>query len=205
MRHAWRMTCTAIVLAAGEGARMGPAVKQLAPLGDRPLLQHVLDALAATGLEEGVLVLGHEAGRVAAAVTTPAGVRVVVNERYPDGQAGSLRVALDHAPETARAAVVLLGDQPEVRPDAILAVVEAHARRGAPVCRAAYRGRPGHPVVLDRLVWPGLETLRGDAGARALITAHAGRVELVEVGGDPPEDVDTPGDLERLRARWAGR
>lgn len=197
------MTCTAIVLAAGEGSRMGDPVKQLADVGGRPLLQHVLDALAATGLEDSVLVLGHEAGRVAEAVTTPAGMRVVVNTRYAEGQAGSLRVALDAAPETARAAIVLLGDQPEVRPEAVLAVIEAHARSGAPVSRAAYRGRAGHPVLLDRLVWPGVEELRGDAGARGLIAAHAGRVELVEVGGDPPEDVDTPQDLARLRARWA--
>ncbi len=197
------MTCTAIVLAAGEGSRMGDPVKQLADVGGRPLLQHVLDALAATGLEDSVLVLGHEAERVAEAVTTPAGMRVVVNTRYAEGQAGSLRVALDAAPETARAAIVLLGDQPEVRPEAVLAVIEAHARSGAPVSRAAYRGRAGHPVLLDRLVWPGVEELRGDAGARGLIAAHAGRVELVEVGGDPPEDVDTPEDLARLRACWA--
>ncbi len=197
------MTCTAIVLAAGEGSRMGDPVKQLADVGGRPLLQHVLDALAATGLEDSVLVLGHAAERVAEAVTTPAGMRVVVNTRYAEGQAGSLRVALDAAPETARAAIVLLGDQPEVRPEAVLAVIEAHARSGAPVSRAAYRGRAGHPVLLDRLVWPGVEELRGDAGARGLIAAHAGRVELVEVGGDPPEDVDTPEDLARLRARWA--
>lgn len=53
-------------------------------------------------------------------------------------------------------------------------------------------------MVLAREVWPGAEALRGDAGARSLIAAHAGAVELVEVGGDPPGDIDTPEDLARL-------
>jgi molybdenum cofactor cytidylyltransferase len=199
------MTCTAIVLAAGAGSRMGGPLKQLLILDGKPILQHVLDAVAAAGLTEIVLVLGHEAGRVAAGVTPPPGTTVVVNAHHADGQASSLRAGLDHAPDAARSALVALGDQPGLRPDAVRAVVDAHARSGAPVARAAYRGRASHPVLLDRAVWPGVETLRGDQGARALITAHAGSVELVEVGGDPPGDVDTPEDLERMRARPAGR
>ena len=199
------MTCTAIVLAAGEGARMGAPLKQLLPLGGRPLLEHALEAAAAADLEDIVLVLGHAAERVAAGVSAPPGTRVVVNPRHAEGQATSLRAGIDAAPEVARSVVVLLGDQPGVRPDAVRAVVDAHAARGAPICRAVYRGRAGHPVLLDRFVWPGVEALRGDAGARSLIAAHAGSVELVEVGGDAPEDVDTPDDLERMRARWADR
>jgi molybdenum cofactor cytidylyltransferase len=201
MRHPVPVTCVAIVLAAGAGSRMGGPVKQLLPLDGRPILQHVLDAAADAGLEDVVLVLGHEAGRIAAGVTPAAGTVVVVVPDWSAGQAASLRAGLDAAPEPSRGALVLLGDQPEVRADAIRAVVDDHATRGAPVTRAAYRGRASHPVLLDRLVWPGVEALRGDAGARSLIAAHAGRVALVEVGGDPPEDVDTPADLARLRAR----
>lgn len=198
------MTCTAIVLAAGAGSRMGGPLKQLLPLEGRPVLQHVLDAVAAAGLTEILLVLGHEAQRVEDGVTLPPGASVVVNAHHADGQASSLRAALDHVPAPARGVIVALGDQPRVRPDAIRAVLDAHSRSGAPVVRAAYGGRASHPVLLDRAVWPGVETLRGDQGARALIAAHAGRIELVEVGGDPPEDVDTHDDLERLRAAAAG-
>ncbi|WP_410959620.1 NTP transferase domain-containing protein, partial [Salmonella sp. SAL4432] len=67
-----------------------------------------------------------------------------------------------------------------------------------PVVRAAYEGRPGHPVLLDRAMWPEIERLEGDAGARDVLRAHPEWVAEVEIGGDAPEDVDTPEDWERL-------
>lgn len=171
--------------------------KQLLHVAGRPMLQHVVDA--ATGaLDDVVLVLGHEAGAVAAALALPSQVRVVVNPDHAEGQSTSLRAGLAHVPGTASAVVVLLGDQPAIRVDAIRALVGAQAASDAPILRAAYRGRASHPVVLARAVWPEAGALRGDAGARSLIAAHAGAVALVEVGGDPPEDVDTPEDIARL-------
>jgi CTP:molybdopterin cytidylyltransferase MocA len=167
------------------------------------MLQHVLDAAAAGGLDDIVVVLGAAASQVAAGVALPPGTRTVVNADHAAGHAGSLAVGLGSIATGANAAMILLGDQPEVRVDAIAALVAAHAASEAPILRAAYRGRASHPVVLVRTVWAEAMALRGDAGARALIASHAGRVELVEVGGDPPEDVDTPADLDRLRRRRA--
>lgn len=194
------MCLTAVILAAGRGARMG-SPKQLLPLDGRPLLQHVIDAAAAAPLSGLVLVLGHAAEQIAAAVRLPPGAVLVVNTLWEEGQASSLHAGLDTIPESVHGVLILLGDQPEVRTDAIRALAEAYEADPAPILRATYRGHASHPVVLDRSVWPGVETLRGDQGARALLAAHAGRVRLVEVGGEPPEDVDTPEDLARLRAR----
>jgi nicotine blue oxidoreductase len=195
------VTTCAIVLAAGAGARMGGRVKQLLPLGGRPLVQHPVDAAVAAGLEDLVVVLGHAAQEVAPALALPPGALVVVNARHADGQSTSLHAAMDAVPASARAVLVLLGDQPEVRPAAIRAVIEAHAAGGAPVVRAAYGGRPSHPVLLGHAVWPGIQGLRGDQGARALIDAHGAQVQLVELDPPAPEDVDTPADYERLLAR----
>jgi molybdenum cofactor cytidylyltransferase len=193
------MSVCGIVLAAGRGVRMGGTPKQLLLLDGRPLLQHVLDAAAAAALEDLVVVLGHEADRIAPELRPAPGARVVVNPRHEEGQSTSLSVALETMPSRASAALVMLGDQPEVRADAIRAVIAAAG--DAPVVRASYGGVPGHPVLLARSLWPELVRGRGDAGARGLIAARGERPALVEVGGTAPADIDTPEDYARLGAR----
>jgi molybdenum cofactor cytidylyltransferase len=190
----------AVVLAAGGSARMGRP-KQLLPWRGRPLVAHVLSAVADAGLEEAVVVLGHSAGEVTLALDPPPGVhvRLVVNPDHASGQASSLRAGLAAAGPGADGALVLLADQPEVRADAIRAVVGAGTRAG--VARAGYGGRPGHPVLLGRDLWPRVAGLRGDVGARDLIAADPGRLREVETGGAPPPDVDTPDAYARLLER----
>jgi molybdenum cofactor cytidylyltransferase len=193
-----------LILAAGRGERFG-ATKQLAELGGTPLLRHVVTAARAGGLQDIVVVLGHAAEEVIVALDLPTGTRVIVNDRFAEGQSTSLRAGLAAAPDEATAVIVLLGDQPEVRPDAIRALVEAYRSRPAPIVRAAYAGKPGHPILFDRQMWSELSATQGDAGARTVIARHSEHVAWIEVGGKPPEDVDTPEDLTRLRERWRTR
>jgi molybdenum cofactor cytidylyltransferase len=189
-----------VVLSAGSSTRLGRP-KQLLPLRGRPLLQHVLDAAAAADLHEVVVVLGHRAAQISEALVRPPRGRVVVNPAHDRGQSTSLRAGLAALGPEVGAALVLLGDQPEVRVEAIRAVRAAWEAGQGPVVRAAYGGRPGHPLVLDRSLWPAIAELEGDLGAREAVRAHPDWVAAVEVGGEPPPDVDTEKDYERLLRR----
>lgn len=192
---------TGIVLAAGTSSRLGRP-KQLLDLAGKPVLQHVLDAAEGGGLDEILVVVGHRATEITEAVRLPPRARFVHNPDYAEGQSTSLRAGLRAADPASGAAVVLLGDQPGVRPKAIATVVGAWRSGEGPAVQASYRGRPGHPTLFDRSLWLELERATGDQGARSFLAAHPEWVRPVAAGDRPPDDIDTEEDFDRVRAAF---
>ena len=193
-----------VILAAGRSARLGRP-KQLLPLGGEPLLAHVLRNAGASTLAEVVLVLGHEAEAVSAAVGEW-GQRTVVNPDYGLGQSTSVRAGLGAVGEGVGAVLFLLGDQPGVGPGVIDAVIARYGETGGPVVAARYGGVLGNPVLFDRAVFPEIDQLAGDEGARVVVRARPERVVAADVAGDqPPADVDTEEDYAALLAEWGAR
>jgi CTP:molybdopterin cytidylyltransferase MocA len=193
-----------LVLAAGGARRFG-ATKQVAELDGLPLVGHAVATAHAAGCREVLVVVGHDAALVAEAAATGGQVRVVHNPAYAEGQATSLGHGLDAAEDAGddvEVAVVLLADQPNLRPDVVRAVADAAAAAPDGIARAAYDDGPGHPVGLHRRVWPRLQDLTGDEGARQVFAGYD--VALVSVRGPVPPDVDRPADLERLRGGTTG-
>jgi molybdenum cofactor cytidylyltransferase len=182
------MTTAAVLLAAGGGSRFrGDAHKLTAPFAGRPLYEHALAAVLGAALDETVVVTG------AVALDLPDGVTAVANERWADGQATSVHLALVHAGEAGHDTVVIgLADQPLI-PSEAWRLVAATAER--PITVATYDGRRGNPVRLHREVWDLVPT-EGDEGARVVIR---GRPELVGAVACPgnPVDIDTVEDLRR--------
>jgi molybdenum cofactor cytidylyltransferase len=197
-----------VVLAAGAASRFG-GPKLAAPLGGRPILEHVLRAAQAAGLGPIVVVIGPDATELGA-IARAAGAGVAINPRPADGLASSVRIGLGAiaADGSATAAAILLGDQPTVRPDVIEAVVaaleEGDGARPIAAPRYADDGAP-NPVVLARHGFDLAAGLTGDRGLGPLLRDRPELVSWLDVGGSIP-DVDTPGDLAGLvEAAWAAR
>ena len=186
---------SAIVLAAGGGSRFGGG-KLLAKLGGQPIIEAVLENLREAPVDEIIVIVGAEAGRLRE-VCERYGVRTVANEEWRRGQATSVLAGLRAS--GGRAAVVLLGDQPFVGAEAVERLVAAFAE-GAKVAVATYGGKRRNPVLFSREVWPLLEAeLAGDEGARSVLRRHPELVVEVPCEGvGDPTDVDTREDLRRL-------
>jgi molybdenum cofactor cytidylyltransferase len=198
-----RDVVSGIILAAGASRRMGQA-KQLLRVGDRPLLQHVIDLAGASCLEEIVVVLGSGATEIRRAIRAADGcaTRFVVNPDHAEGQSTSLRLGLRSTAANATAAAVLLGDQPGVSPALVDRVVRAFGTAHAHAARPVYavgggRPFPGHPVILAREIWDDMDSVQGDQGARHVLSAHPGWLLAVPVEGAPPADIDTWEDYRR--------
>ena len=199
----------ALVLAAGAGSRFGGG-KLLASIAGRPILQHVLDTLAAAGLTEVVVVLGRDAPAIEASMAWRT-ERRVVNPDPDRGLASSLAVGFEAIGEVigvaaeaessgaaAETVLVVLGDQPFLSVKAIRAVVGAPADPVRPIVVPAYshdRGR--NPVLVRRPAFKLIGQATGDRGLGPVLAAHPELVMEVPVAGANP-DLDTPADLARL-------
>jgi molybdenum cofactor cytidylyltransferase len=184
-----------IVLAAGSATRFG-GTKQLAPYQGKPLAQHAVDALASAGIDELVVVTGHDADAVERAMHLPPQGRFVRNPDHASGQSSSLATGLHSLADDTEGAVVLLADQPGITDAEVRALIDAFRRSRSRIVRIAYEDGPG-PALLSREVHAEAGHLHGDTGARALMASHPDWVEEVAVPFRAPRDVDRPEDLPR--------
>ncbi|MGQ0576584.1 MAG: nucleotidyltransferase family protein [Pseudonocardia sp.] len=187
---------TGLLLAAGAGRRMGRP-KALVELAGEPLVRRALRVLDAGGCAPLVAVLGAAAEEVAAVL--PEGVRGVVAAGWATGMGASLRAGLEALDATAAdVALVHLVDLPGVTAEAVARLVAASTGPDT-LTRAAYGGRPAHPVLIGRSHWAGVRaSATGDAGARDYLAGHPA-LRLVECGDiADPDDVDTPEQLARF-------
>ena len=182
----------AIVLAAGLSTRMG-RTKALLPWGERTLLRYICEVIAMTGLHTSV-VLGYKANSIA---DTLIGLNVdtLYNENYETGEMlSSLQLglkALQHS--NADACMVLLGDQPAIRPEMIYALWQAHREGRGKNIRPVFDGQPGHPILIDRVFWDEIIELPPGSTPQEVIAAHSDDLYIMEV--DTPavvQDLDTP-------------
>lgn len=193
-----------VLLAAGTSSRFGAANKLLAPVGGEPIVHRAARTLADAGLDPCLVVVGHEADRIADALAGLS-VAAVHNPDYERGQATSVRAgvgALDR--ERVDAAVFALGDMPFVAADSVRALVAAYRAGAGTALAAAHDGRRGNPVLFDARYFDRLAAVTGDAGGRAVLL-ESDDAALVETG-DPGvrRDVDTPADLQDGPAGDAG-
>jgi molybdenum cofactor cytidylyltransferase len=180
-----------------------PGAKLLAPVAGRPVLQHVLDRVALLAPAATVVVLGHDAETVERGIEWR-DERLVRNPAPERGISSSVVLGLDAAASSlpaARAALIVLGDQPRVGADVMRRLISEvlDTDTGArPFVAPRYsRGDSGNPLLVRRYAWPLAASLRGDRGFGSLIAARPELVATVAIEGANP-DVDTPTDLAAL-------
>lgn len=181
-----------VLLAAGGSRRFG-SQKLVSMLGGVPLVRHAATTLARS-TDALVIVLGHEAEAVRAALSDVDAV-VVENPDWSQGLSSSVKCGVAALPAGVEAIVVALGDQPRIDPLVVRSLIECWRAGGKPIVSARYRGERGHPVLFDRAVFPQLEMLRGDVGARTMFEQSPDLVAYVDVDSEVPVDVDTATDL----------
>jgi CTP:molybdopterin cytidylyltransferase MocA len=177
-------TVTGVVLAAGSGSRMGTPKALLTTESGESWATVACRLLLDSGCSSVVVVLGASASLVV--LPTDAAITTVLNDEWPSGMASSLRAGL--AAATGDAALVTVVDMPALP----VSVARRVIATDAPLARAVFDGRPGHPVLIGSEHWAAVSaSVRRDEGAREYLDAHG--VVAVECGDlYDGHDVDTP-------------
>lgn len=184
-----------VVLAAGPGTRFGlPKALVTWPSG-RTWAAVTAGLLRDGGCAEAIVVTGARAEEVRRSL--PPGVRAVHAAQWAAGLSASVRAGLTAAaavPGTGRVVLVPV-DTPGLTAGAVRRVLDAAGESPSALARAAYDGRPGHPVVLGvEHLRPALASLHGDRGARGYLDARG--AQAVECG-----DIASGADVD-TEAQW---
>ena len=192
-----RKFISGLILGAGSSERLGQP-KQLLPFGGTTLLGWVIaQAQRASGLDELVVVLGRAADQIRQRVDFGA-TKVVENPVFAEGCASSYRAGIGALDPKSEAIMILLGDQPGIKPGVMDQVAEEWRQGQSQIAICSYHGRKGHPMIFARPLFDQLLGLHGDKAAWKLVDANPDLVQEIEFDLPTPEDINTWDDFNRL-------
>jgi molybdenum cofactor cytidylyltransferase len=185
----------AIILAAGKSERMGTN-KLLLPFQGKPMIHIVVDHVMASGIAPIWIVTGaFRSDMLAALAGLP--VRQCYNPDYEQGMFTSVQCGFRQIPSTADAAVLFLGDQPLIPGEVTRRLIGEYARTGKGILIPKYRGKRGHPVLIDKKYAQVIDNLVPDKGLHSLFDQYPEDIQEVEVMAPGIlRDIDTRQDYE---------
>jgi len=189
----------AVILAAGASRRLRRP-KQLVEYEGETLLARAIRLAREAGFSPVVVVLGAEREAIRAGAALGDAV-VVENEAWQEGIASSMRAGLRAIAERepgAAGALMMPCDQPRLSADHLRRLLSAfRAEDGEAIVASVYAGARGVPALFPAAMFPRLNLLAGDVGARRLLmNSKWPVVEVAFEGGEV--DIDAPEDLDEL-------
>jgi molybdenum cofactor cytidylyltransferase len=174
--------------------------KMVLPWGDTTVIGRVVSVLVEAGLEQILVVTGGACHDVENALRgMPA--QTIFNPRFSQGEMiESLQIGLENSAAEAQAALVALGDQPQIQVAVVCAVLQAYREQGARLVIPSFKMRRGHPWLVDRALWPQIMAVNSPDTLREFLDRFSEHIEYVEIDEESIlHDLDTPSDYDRER------
>ena len=197
-----RPRVAAVVLAAGSSARMGRN-KLLLELGGETLVRRAVRAAGAAGVDDVVVVLGHDEARVRAELAGLA-CTPVVNPEHAEGAGTSVRAGIRRLAGEADATVFVLADMPFVTGGMIATLVQRYRQTRPLLVVSRYGDVQAPPTLYDRALFDELLRIPGERSAKDVVLRHEREAVVVSWPESARRDIDVPADYEGARAELAG-
>ncbi|MEM8798829.1 MAG: nucleotidyltransferase family protein [Pseudomonadota bacterium] len=199
-----------IILAAGRSVRFGETNKLLTQINGAPLITHTLSAAADAGISRMIIVTGHEAEAVEAAVGSwqegrggiaSHHIRFIYNEVYHDGMGSSVATGVRQIPPGTSSAFLTVGDLRHPKAETYQKLWQAHCGRADRIAVAKNGDQPGHPVLIGQDHFAAFANLNGDTGGREILRSQPDRIIHVTCDESIADDIDTKADIRGAPAR----
>ena len=169
-----------IILAAGEGKRMGK-VKLTLPLGNKKLIEWVLQAVKLTSLDRYFLVVRPEDKDIIK-IGKAWGAKIVLNPDFRKGMSTSIKKALLKInTQEVEGFFLILGDQPLITSKIINKLIKSFSPGKGEIIVPYFKDKRGNPVLFDICWKDELMAITGDVGGRVLIKAHPEKIKRVNI------------------------
>jgi molybdenum cofactor cytidylyltransferase len=190
----------AMILAAGESKRMGKP-KMLLPFGNSTILENVMAAAVRSHADRVLVVLGSHRQEIELKIKSLP-VVLTYNPQYKNGMLSSIQQGFKTLPPDARAALILLGDQPSVSATVINDMIRIYTETEQGIILPVLKGRRGHPILIDVKYRDEVNRLDPEIGLRELIHRHPGDILKMETNSpDIFQDIDNTRDYQRERKK----
>ena len=203
------MTIAALILAAGRASRFG-SLKQLAPINNKPMLQHCIDSANRAVPEAVYTLLGYRSELIKSTIT---GTKIIEHPQWARGIGSSIAVGVDYLSKDFDAILIMLGDQPMISGSYLKQLIDLFNKRQdqpqkdhaqnhhikkhqQPVC-SAYQKNLGVPAIFGRQHFSELIKLADDYGAKQFLMDLSPAPVALPLG-ERSIDVDYPQDLQSL-------
>lgn len=187
------MNISAIVLAAGKSVRMGRQ-KMLLPWGNTTVLGKVIETLQTVGVEDIAIVTNS----IIAPQITNYQLPIILND---DGEMlESIQLGLRKQKPEAQAALICLGDQPQVEERSVRIVCEMFLAQKSSIIVPSYQLRRGHPWLVASGLWDEVLQMRAPESMRDFLNKHGDEIFYIEHDSpDILQDLDTPEDYLKYK------
>ena len=193
-----KLTCGIVLLAAGASSRLGKP-KQLLPYKGTTLLKHAVQLAVDAALKPIVIVVGANANILNIEIEESQ-ANIVMNETWQEGMASSIRTGLQKMLElepTINSVIMMVCDQPFVTVQLLQDLMAKHIETGKPIIASNYKNNLGTPALFDATIFSELMQLKGDTGAKKILSNHPEWVAAIDFPMGEI-DIDTEEDYKKL-------
>lgn len=192
---------SAIILAAGLSSRMGKN-KLLLPLGKQSIIEHVVEKVSKSQVDEIIVVLGNDATDIKA-VLERFDIKIVANSDYIKGQSTSVKVGIQEVDDHTEGALFIMGDQPMIKSGIINDIIHRFSECKCSIVVPTYNNRRGNPVLFGNRWFGDLNDVQGDKGGRDILKNNLDQVSFLEISDDLfLKDIDDEAMYQYIKAEF---